>query len=214
MRIADGKERVVTPEQSFAALGTHVLMITNHGVHEWEVTPGLPDTGGQNVYVNEFTAALIAAGYRIGCMMVEVKKDGSAEVAWQNKVMQNHHGGVVKVGDYLYGHADRGWVCQKWDDGSEVWRERGALRKGAVHYADGMLYCVEEGSGTVALVEASEKGFKEASRFTLNPQSENRSRRGKIWVHPVVLDGRLFLRDQEFVYCFDVKGKATKKAGE
>jgi hypothetical protein len=40
-------------------------MITNHGVHEWEVTPGLPDTGGQNVYVNQFTEALIEQGYRV-----------------------------------------------------------------------------------------------------------------------------------------------------
>ena len=44
---------------------THVLMITNHGVHEWDVVPGLPDTGGQNVYVNQFTEALVAQGYRV-----------------------------------------------------------------------------------------------------------------------------------------------------
>jgi glycosyltransferase involved in cell wall biosynthesis len=44
---------------------THVLMITNHGVHEWNVVPGLPDTGGQNVYVNQFTEALVAQGYRV-----------------------------------------------------------------------------------------------------------------------------------------------------
>jgi len=44
---------------------THILMITNHGVHEWNVIPGLPDTGGQNVYVNQFTEALIAQGYRV-----------------------------------------------------------------------------------------------------------------------------------------------------
>lgn len=47
------------------AEGTHVLMITNHGVHEWQVVPGLPDTGGQNVYVNQFTEALIDQGYRV-----------------------------------------------------------------------------------------------------------------------------------------------------
>jgi glycosyltransferase involved in cell wall biosynthesis len=44
---------------------THVLMITNHGVHEWQVIPGMPDTGGQNVYVNQFTEALINLGYRV-----------------------------------------------------------------------------------------------------------------------------------------------------
>lgn len=44
---------------------THVLMITNHGMHQWQVVPGLPDTGGQNVYVNQFTAALVDQGYRV-----------------------------------------------------------------------------------------------------------------------------------------------------
>ncbi|MEA3511336.1 MAG: glycosyltransferase [Actinomycetota bacterium] len=47
------------------AAGTHVLMITNHGVHEWQVVPGMPDTGGQNVYVNQLTEALINQGYRV-----------------------------------------------------------------------------------------------------------------------------------------------------
>jgi len=40
-------------------------MITNHGIHQWEVVPGLPDTGGQNVFVNQFTEALAKLGFRI-----------------------------------------------------------------------------------------------------------------------------------------------------
>lgn len=40
-------------------------MITNHGVHEWRITAGLPDTGGQNVYVNDLSATLVALGYRV-----------------------------------------------------------------------------------------------------------------------------------------------------
>lgn len=55
----------MTNATEFADTGTHVLMITNHGIHEWKVTPGLPDTGGQNVYVNQFTEALIDQGYRV-----------------------------------------------------------------------------------------------------------------------------------------------------
>ena len=161
-----------------------------------------PIVDGNRVYVT--------AGYRVGCMLLEVGQDGKTNTLWQNKVMQNHHGGVVRVGDHLYGHADRGWVCQKWDDGSEVWLER-SLKKGAIHYADGMLYCLEERSGTVALVEAGPDGYKEVSRFTLSPLSENRSRRGGIWVHPVVVGGRLFLRDQEYVYCYDVKDRTRSQ---
>jgi len=52
--------------EAFVCSGrTHILMITNHGVHEWDVIPGTPDTGGQNVYVNQFTEALIRQGYRV-----------------------------------------------------------------------------------------------------------------------------------------------------
>lgn len=43
----------------------HILMITNHGIHQWQVMPGLPDTGGQNVFVNQFTEALAQFGYKI-----------------------------------------------------------------------------------------------------------------------------------------------------
>ena len=49
----------------FATDGPHVLMLTNHGVHEWSVTPGMHDTGGQNVYVNHLAEALVAQGYRV-----------------------------------------------------------------------------------------------------------------------------------------------------
>jgi mannosylfructose-phosphate synthase len=55
----------VTDRAGFATTGTHVLQITNHGVHEWSVVPGMPDTGGQNVYVNQFTEALVDQGYRV-----------------------------------------------------------------------------------------------------------------------------------------------------
>lgn len=52
----------------FAPVGgtaTHILQITNHGLHDWQVVPGLPDTGGQNVYVNEVTDSLVRLGHRV-----------------------------------------------------------------------------------------------------------------------------------------------------
>ena len=64
--VATGDLSANDAHERFARSGrTHVLMITNHGVHEWKVVPGLPDTGGQNVYVNQFTEALVAQGYRV-----------------------------------------------------------------------------------------------------------------------------------------------------
>ncbi len=150
----------------------------------------------------------VTAGYGVGCALFKLADDGRSvtPVYENNKVMKNHHGGVVRVGNHLYGYSDGpGWVCQDLKIGAEVWADK-SLGKGAVHYADGMLYCVDERSGDVALVEASPEGWREKGRFRLAPLSEKRSRQGGIWPHPVVINGRLYLRDQEYLYCFDVKG--------
>lgn len=156
-----------------------------------------PIAAGDQVYVT--------AGYGAGCKAVKATSSDPA-VVYQNKVMKNHHGGVVLVGDYLYGHSDGyAWVCQNWKTGEEVWANRN-YGKGAIHYADGMLYCLEESSGTVALVEASPEGWKEHGRLKLEPQSTKRSPQGRIWTHPVVVNGKLYLRDQELLFCYDVKG--------
>ena len=148
----------------------------------------------------------ITTGYGVGSKLVNLGADGKATDVWENKVMKNHHGGVIKVGDHLYGYSDGpGWICQDWKTGAEVWANK-SLGKGSVHFADGMLYCVDEGNGTVALAEASPKGWTEHGRFKLDPQTTKRSPQGRIWTHPVVVNGKLFLRDQELLYCYDVKG--------
>ena len=98
-------------------------------------------------------------------------------------------------------------MCLDLKTGDITWNERGALGKGCVTSADGMLYCIDEASGEVALVEASPKGWKEISRFKMNPQSSKRSARGRIWTHPVVSNGKLYVRDQDKLLCYDVKGE-------
>lgn len=150
----------------------------------------------------------VTAGYGAGCKLVKLAADGKSvtTVYEGNKVMKNHHGGVVLVDGHVYGHSDGyAWICQNLKTGEEVWANK-SLGKGAVHYADGMLYCLDERSGEVVLAEASPKGWNEKGRFKLDPLSEKRSRQGGIWPHPVVLNGRLYLRDQEYLYCYDVKG--------
>lgn len=148
----------------------------------------------------------VTAGYGVGSKAVKLGADGTATVVYENKVMKNHHGGVVLVGDLLYGYSDGpGWIAQNLKTGEEVWASK-ALGKGAVHYADGMLYCLDEGTGTVVLAEASPKGWTEHGRFKLDPQTKQRKPQGRIWTHPVVVNGKLFLRDQELLFCFDVKG--------
>ena len=146
------------------------------------------------------------SGYGAGCMLVEISPQNEATKLYENKQMKNQHGGVINVADHLYGFSDDvGWVCMDFKTGERRWRERDALGKGAVGYADGKLYCIDEEEGNVVLIDASPNGWAEQGRFTLTPQSQQRKPRGRIWVHPVIVDGKLFLRDQEYVYCYNVK---------
>ncbi|TWT99597.1 outer membrane biogenesis protein BamB [Botrimarina colliarenosi] len=150
----------------------------------------------------------VTSGYGAGCMLVEIDADNNATVVYDNKLMKNHHGGVLLLGDKLYGHSDGvGWLCQDFATGERVWRERSALGKGAIAYADGRFYCQSEDEGDLVLIEASPAGWAEHGRFTLEPQTEIRKDKGKIWVHPVIVDGRMYLRDQDLLFSFDVSGE-------
>jgi outer membrane protein assembly factor BamB len=121
-----------------------------------------------------------------------------------NKVMVNHHGGVVKVGDYVYGYSDgKGWTCQDFTTGEAKWQEKEKLGKGSLIHADDRLYLrCEDKTGTVALIEASPAGYTEHGRFEQPERSQANS-----WAHPVVANGKLYLRDQDLLLCYDVSAK-------
>ena len=148
----------------------------------------------------------VTAGYQAGCMLVKIADNNEVTTVYQNKLMQNHHGGVVLVDGNLFGYSDSaGWLCQNFKTGEQVWSSK-KLGKGAVTYADGMLYCLDEKTGAIALVEASPKEWLEKSRFTLEPRTAIRTEDNRVWTHPVISNGKLFLRDQDLISCYDVKG--------
>jgi outer membrane protein assembly factor BamB len=131
-------------------------------------------------------------------------------------VLKNHHGGVVKVGNYLYGHSQakdvgNAWVCVDFQTGKQKWAEpaspKQSVDKGSISYADGSFYLLGERSGQCVKIAASPDGWKEEGRFTLPQQDKTRPPGGGIWPHPVIAQGKLFLRDQNYLFCFDLKGK-------
>jgi len=150
----------------------------------------------------------VSSGYGSGCMMVQMGEDHTVEKIYDNKIMSNHHGGLIRLGDRIFGHSNsKGWTCQDFDSGKKVWQDRNALGKGTIAYADSRLYCMSEDEGEVVLIAPSQEGWEEHGRFTLEPQSEIRSPKGRIWTHPVIAGGRLYLRDQDLLFSFDVKAK-------
>ena len=118
------------------------------------------------------------------------------------KDFQNHHGGVVLLGDYIYGgHGPNrgGPACVELATGEVVWKERApATGSAAVLYADGhLIYRYDRGD--VLLIEASPKGLNIKGRFTA-PDDE-----GPAWPHPVIHDGKLYLRHANLLLCYDVR---------
>lgn len=149
----------------------------------------------------------ITSGYGAGCKLAKVGPDNQVEDVYAHKNMTNHHGGVVLVGDHVYGSSEKTWTCLEFKTGKVAWAVTRTFGKGSVSSADGMLYCLDENNGEVVLVDASPEGWKEHGRFKLDAQSEKRSQKGKVWTHPVVSNSKLFLRDQELLSCYDVKAK-------
>jgi outer membrane protein assembly factor BamB len=148
------------------------------------------------------------------CGLIKLTPTGAgttSEVVYENKNLINHHGGVVLVGEYLYGHGydsdPDGWTCLELTTGNVVWTSD-RLEKGSITYADGRLYCAGERTGTVVMIEPTPAGWVEHGRFTVPKKSANRPPSGQFWTHPVIADGKLFLRDQELLFCYDVRAKS------
>jgi outer membrane protein assembly factor BamB len=152
----------------------------------------------------------VTSGYGTGCNLFRVSAAGGKFTATQvyaNKLIVNHHGGVVRVGNYIYGHSDsKGWTCQELATGKEVWQNKSKLGKGSIMYADGRLYLrQEDGKGTMAIIEASPAGYKERGRFDPPNRTDKNS-----WAHPVVANGKLYVRDQDSLLCYDVAARGAQ----
>ena len=148
----------------------------------------------------------VTSGYKVGSKLLRIEDDNSVTESWYTKDMQNHHGGVIKVGNFFFGSSAQAFVCQNEEDGKQVWTDR-KIKKGALGYADGLFYHVQETDGKVILLEADENSHTVKGSFVLGPQTKRRAGRGMIWTHPVIANGKLYLRDQELIYCYDVKAK-------
>jgi outer membrane protein assembly factor BamB len=152
-----------------------------------------------------------SAGYgKGGGLLTLTAADGkvTAKEEYFTSKLTNKHGGTVQVGDYIYGDNDdlgRPW-CVEWKTGKlkTDWLKSAGDRPGrgsaSLTYADGYLY-IRYDNGYVALVEATPDGYKESGVFKI-PNATRQS-----WAHPVVIGGKLYLREKDTLWVYDVKAK-------
>ena len=127
-------------------------------------------------------------------------KGYTADEVYFEKKIANHHGGLVLVGDYLYGEGGGRLTCMEFKTGKVMWSE-GKAGKGSILYADGRLYYRNEG-GPIILVDANPEKYVERGRFN-QPEKSGKN----TWPHPVIANGKLYIRDQDLLYVYDVKAK-------
>ena len=150
-----------------------------------------------------------STGYQTGSALVELQPSGDGVAARElyfldAKTLQNHHGGLVLVGNHVYaGHGhNKGFpICVDFVTGKVAWG--GDIRNAgngsaAVMYADGRLYFRYE-NGVVVLIEATPTGYAEKGSFTI-PDVRDPS-----WAHLSIADGRLYVREQDNLYCYDIR---------
>ncbi|NDH95213.1 MAG: pyrrolo-quinoline quinone, partial [Planctomycetia bacterium] len=149
----------------------------------------------------------MVAGYKRGGALLRQIPEGNGgvtieEVYGLKPELANKHGGVVLVGNHLYGCADDKQIiiCADLETGETVWKERGSGKNSvAIAAADGHLYLRYQ-DGTMALAKADPSGFVEVSSFQIPGSGDRPS-----WAHPVILDGRLYLREGDTILCYDIQ---------
>ena len=153
-----------------------------------------------------------STAYGTGSALLRLVPEGDAiraeEVYFLDSgTFQNHHGGFVMVGDYIYGghgHNSGAPTCVEAKTGKIMWRaEQPGGGSAAVLYADGHLYFRYQ-DDAVALIEATPEEYNLKGKFKL-PRRDGMS--GPGWSHPVISDGRLYLRHADVLLVYDISAK-------
>ena len=155
-----------------------------------------------------------ASAYGAGGGLLKLSRNAAdggvkAEEVYFSKKMQNHHGGMILVDGCLYGanggNEGGALVCLDFQTGNVLWDERDSSErrapKGSLALADGRLYYRTE-KGTLLLIEPNPKQYVERGRFEQPDRSEKPA-----WAHPVLANGKLYVRDQDVLLCYDVKAR-------
>lgn len=150
------------------------------------------------VYANK--KVYYTSAYGTGCALLDLKAANGelrADEVYFNREMMNHHGGVVLVNGYLYGFSNAILTCMEFETGRVMWKNR-SVGKGSLTYADGNLYLLSE-NNLAGLAKATPEDYKELGRFGIQDQGL------PSWAHPVISGGRLYLRNQNMLMCYDVR---------
>ena len=168
----------------------------------WQYSDAANGTANCATAIVDGDLVLASSAYGTGGGVAKISAKGdaqNAEPVWFEKSFANHHGGLVKVGDHVYGFGGNSLFCVNFKTGEIAWQEK-SVGKGSLIYADGLLYCQGE-RHQIALVEANPEKYVEKGIFKIEEQGR------PSWAHPVIANGVLYIRDQHTLTAYDVSAR-------
>jgi len=194
--VKHGKRRLLLTMTGSSVIGidadTGEYLWRHSHVTDYSVNANTP------LYHNGFIYTV--SGYGTGGQMFELLEDGTGvKRVWSQKKLDSQMGAAVLVDGYIYGsgHNGRGWHCLDWKTGKVQHTTRKIGSKGAIIFADGMMYCYGE-NGDVGLVKPNPQEFEVVSSFRVKKGS------GEHWAHPVIKDGRLYMRHGDALMVYHI----------
>ena len=179
-------------------------IVWTYKTYKKELEPSFGGKTAPNSPLVKDNEIFLTKGYDYPSVMLQLAADGkSVSEKWMNRTLDCHHGGVVLLDGFIYGsnwinNGKGNWVCLKWDTG-EVSYEETWINKGSIISADNKLFCYEEKSGTVGLVKPNPKKFEVVSSFKVGKGA------GMFWAHPMINNGKLFIRHGSFLMVYNIK---------
>lgn len=150
-----------------------------------------------------------SSGYDTGSALLKLKPTTGGGVDCEEvyfldaRTLQNKHGGMVLVDGHVYcGHGNGNGLplCLELATGKVVWGPKRGPGRGEVSllHADGHLLWRYE-DGLLSVTRASTAGYEEIFQFKPAHQEK------KSWSYPALADGRLYLREQDRLMCYELR---------
>jgi outer membrane protein assembly factor BamB len=161
----------------------------------YDINPNTP------LYIDGYVYAV--SGYGTGSQLVKLNDDGRGiKFIWSDETLDSQMGAAVVVDGNIYGsgHKNKGWHCVEWKTGNVKYTSQELGKKGNIIFANGLLYCYSE-NGEVGLVRPNPNKFEIISSFKIDTGS------GPHWAHPVISDGRLYVRHGDAMMVYDIRSK-------
>ena len=195
MGISSGTSRTVVVFTAHGAMGLDL----KSGEFQWRYDKVANRTANIATPIVHDGYVFLSSDYGTGCALLKLTPGArgvNASEVYFNREMRNHYSTSVLIGDTVYGFSSGILTAMKFATGDVAWRNR-SVGKGSVTYAEGRLYALSE-DGVMGLIDATPQEYRERSRFEIHRGSY------PTWTPPVIANGKLYLRDQDNLYCYNI----------